>query len=144
MNRKGFTLVELLGVIVILAVILIIAAPNLLKIYKNSKLKSEEIFVQRISESIDSYIKLYGDEIEFNDAGFAKITMDEIIKSKIISEDDYINPGNKGTECYKDGGIEVYKNTNYVYCYKMEKRSLECLTDEYEKGFAIDTCPYEG
>ena len=41
-NKKGFTLVELLAVIVILAVILVIAIPRILDVIDSSKLSSFE------------------------------------------------------------------------------------------------------
>ena len=43
-KKKGFTLVELLAVIVILAVILIIAMPKISDVIKNSKSGWKEIY----------------------------------------------------------------------------------------------------
>ena len=37
MNKKGFTLVELLAVIAILALLVIIALPNVLSMFNNAK-----------------------------------------------------------------------------------------------------------
>ena len=37
MNKKGFTLVELLAVIAILAILVIIALPNVLELYRNAR-----------------------------------------------------------------------------------------------------------
>ncbi|MDY3947903.1 MAG: prepilin-type N-terminal cleavage/methylation domain-containing protein, partial [Bacilli bacterium] len=37
MNKKGFTLVELMAAIVILGVLMGVAVPNVLSIYKNMK-----------------------------------------------------------------------------------------------------------
>ena len=54
MNRKGFTLIELLAVIVILGIILTFAVPSITNIYKESKLKTEEMFLNELSKSIDS------------------------------------------------------------------------------------------
>ena len=111
MNRKGFTLIELIAVIVILGIILVVSAPSISNVYKESKLKSEEIFVERLSQSIDSYIKLNSDEIAFTSDGAANkeeegstyqvniwkaaITVQNVIDDKLISEEDYVNPGNK-------------------------------------------------
>jgi len=46
-NNKGFTLVELLGVIVVLAIIVIIAIPMVLTALDNAKKNSFKIFGQR-------------------------------------------------------------------------------------------------
>ena len=64
---------------------------------------------------------------------------------KIIEENDYINPGNKNATCEKTTKIvEVYRDSDYVYCYKVNKNALNCLTAEYKNSldsdYAIDTC----
>ena len=62
MNRKGFTLIELLAVIVVLGLVVLVSVPIVSDAYSKSKVKSEGIFVDRLKESIDSYVKL--NEIE--------------------------------------------------------------------------------
>ena len=54
-NRKGFTLVELLVVIVILAILTIIAVPQVVKMYNNSKLKSFEVTAKAIARDAYTY-----------------------------------------------------------------------------------------
>ena len=57
-NKKGFTLVELLAVIVILAVIMIIAIPAVLNTMNMSKRRSFETYINRIdSETQKQYTK---------------------------------------------------------------------------------------
>ena len=58
---------------------------------------------------------------------------------------EFINPGNKNATCDNDNKIvEVYRDSDYVYCYKVNKNKLNCLTDEYKNSldsdYAIDTC----
>ena len=55
-NRKGFTLIELIAVIVILSIILIVVTPNLIETYKESKLKSEGLFIKQLTKSVESYV----------------------------------------------------------------------------------------
>lgn len=173
MNRKGFTLIELLAVIVVLALILVISFPNFLDVLKNSKLKNEQIFVDRLSQTIDSYVSLNSDEILFvakeesgtktgSDGTSGKvnlyegtITVQKIIDDKIISEEDYINPGNKDyinldtnrKGCNPDAIIEVYRDSDYVYCHKVKKDDLGCLSKEFKDSitgdYVIDTCVWE-
>ncbi len=158
MNRKGFTLIEVLAVIILLGIVLTIAAPNLINVYKDSKLKSEEIFVERLSQSIDSYIKLNSSYISFESNGNASkeqegstytvsinkgiITIQDIIDDNLIK--DYVNAGNKDVACNTNAEIEVYKDSDYVYCHKIKKDSLGCLTDEYKNSitgdYVVDTC----
>lgn len=168
MNRKGFTLIEVLVVIIILAIVLVIGSPYIITAYQNSKLKSEEIFVNRLSDVIDSYVKLNTDRIAFNAKGTAikqgqagtvtiyhgtindrLVTINDIIVDNLISSKDYINAGNKDAQCNINAQIEVYKDSDFVYCHKVEASSLNCLTDNYIKSicpkddetcYVIDTC----
>lgn len=66
MNKKGFTLVELLAVIVILAIIALIATPQILNIIVSSRESAT-------SESVDGIYKAigidYAENLEFEGAG---------------------------------------------------------------------------
>jgi type IV pilus assembly protein PilA len=58
MNRKGFTLVELLAVIAILAILIIVVLPNIVSIFNQSKKEAFLIEVKSIFNSADvSYMK---------------------------------------------------------------------------------------
>ena len=161
MNRKGFTLIELLAVIVVVALILVITFPNITNVFKNSKLTNEQIFVDRLSQTIDSYVSLNSDQITFEDYGTGTktgsngtvsiykgtITVQNIINDKIITAEDYINPGNKEVQCNKNAEIEVYRDSDYVYCHKVKKEALNCLSKEFKDSitgdYVIDTCVWE-
>lgn len=66
MKKNGFTLVELLAVIVILAILLTVAIPNVIGITQRVK---EKMYCSKVSD-IESAAKLYGqdyiDEVESN------------------------------------------------------------------------------
>lgn len=165
MNRKGFTMIELLAVIVVLGIVLVITFPNLTNVFKSGKLKSEEAFVNRLSQSIDSYVTLNSSSIGFSpflpkkqkiknyggtdhDVNIYKgtITMNTIISSNIITGKDYKNPGNENVECNANAEIEIYRDSDYVYCHKIKKDSLGCITDEYkntiDSDYIVDTCTW--
>ena len=166
MNRKGFTLIELLAVIVVLGLVLLISVPIISDAYTKSKIKSEEVFVDRLTQAIDSYVKLNRDTMSFScksdrcegrktengkeyDITYQKgvITINDIIKDGILTQKDFVNAGNKDAKCNNDAEVEVYKDSDFVYCYKVHKDSLGCLTKEYKstiKGdYAIDTCEWK-
>jgi prepilin-type N-terminal cleavage/methylation domain-containing protein len=158
MNRKGFTLIELLAVIVLLGLVLVFTVPNIVETYKNSKLKTEKVFADKLSDVIDGHIKLNSSNFNFLQDGTATkegiegtvtiykdvITINKIIEGKLISESDYINAGNKDVKCNINAEVEVYKDSDYVYCHKVKKESLGCLTKEYKDSitgnYVIDTC----
>lgn len=56
MNKKGFTLVELLAVIAILAILVIIALPNILEMYRTAR---KNIFLNEVQSIYDSSRKKY-------------------------------------------------------------------------------------
>lgn len=166
MNRKGFTLIELLAVIVVLGLVLLISVPIISDAYTKSKIKSEEVFVDRLTQAIDSYVKLNSDTMSFScesdrcegrktengkeyDITYQKgvITINDIIKDGILTQKDFVNAGNKDAKCNNDAEVEVYKDSDFVYCYKVHKDSLGCFTKEYKstiKGdYAIDTCEWK-
>ena len=166
MNRKGFTLIELLAVIVVLGLVLLISVPIISDAYTKSKIKSEEVFVDRLTQAIDSYVKLNSDTMSFScesdrcegrktengkeyDITYQKgvITINDIINDGILTQKDFVNAGNKDATCNTTAKIEVYKDSDFVYCYKVHKDSLGCLTKEYKstiKGdYAIDTCEWK-
>lgn len=164
MNRKGFTLIELLAVIVVLGLVLLISVPIISDAYTKSKIKSEEVFVDRLTQAIDSYVKLNSDTINFNENGTGTKTVNEkdtynityqmgtidikkIIDDGILTQKDFVNAGNKDATCNTTAKIEVYKDSDFVYCYKVHKDRLGCLTKEYKstiKGdYAIDTCEWK-
>ena len=51
MNKKGFTLVELLAVIAILAILVIIALPNVLEMYRNAR---KNTFLREVASVYDA------------------------------------------------------------------------------------------
>lgn len=164
MNRRGFTLIELLAVIVVLGLVLTISIPSITDAYKNSKIKSEEAFLERLSQTIDSYVKLNSDKITFTQEGTATktengttylvdikigtIKIQDIINDNLISSSDFVNAGNKEVSCNTNAVVEVYKDSDFVYCYKMPIDNLNCLSDNYKEKhsrekYAIDTCSWE-
>lgn len=172
MNKKGFTLIELLAVIVVLGLVLIISVPNLTDVYKNSKLKTEEIFIDKLSKKIEEYIDFNKDTWSFeNEAGIKtkkvpnsestevtvsvwseNITFQKLLDSKLVTKGDFIDPNTKKNCSEGNGIIEVYKDTDYVYCFVVRKKSFNieetsCLSDDYLNKYTmgdeiINTCPW--
>lgn len=60
MKKKGFTLVELLAVIVILAIILAIAVPSITKLIENQRKSAFESSIKLIIKNLE--VKILGEE----------------------------------------------------------------------------------
>lgn len=56
LNKKGFTLVELLAVIVILALLIVVVANTALPAMNNAKLKSLSTYTERVMEQAKAYV----------------------------------------------------------------------------------------
>ena len=123
MNKKGFTLVEMIAVVAIIGIIFGIASYGVIGVINNSKKKSEEVFVEGISTYIDEYIALHGSslvkkgtgynftksdgggssieaiayeyEYEDKDRNRIIINMQTLIDSGFVTEGKFINPVNK-------------------------------------------------
>lgn len=171
MNNKGFTLVEVLAVVVILGIILGIATYSVIGIIETSRTKSEQIFVEKLSKLIDDYIDLessnfkeFGAFYDFqkcnnSDACYEstareinKITCDgndcsfhlsDLVDAGLVLEDDIKNPRNK-KYCLddKDPVITIYKDSEYVYYYYVNL-SGDKTSCGIEKNGIIDTFPEE-
>ena len=71
----------------------------------------------------------------------------------IITNTDFINPNNKEVTCSIDAEIEVYRDSDYVYCHKVKVDALKCLSEDYRDKlaedqktndpYAIDTCVWK-
>ena len=64
LNRKGFTLVEVLAVIVILAVIMAIAIPNITSLIEKNKQDNYNTTIESIKNAAQTYLSDYRYEIK--------------------------------------------------------------------------------
>ena len=164
MNNKGFTLVEVLATIVILAVIMGIASYGILNVIKASKEKSEKIFLDKLGETIETYIKQNKfNFVEESAAGeftkcrmvkddgscfeedpeqvsfykiSAHIKLTDIQNSNLINNNIIINPKNK-LECIKndiDPEIDIYRDEDMVYYYYVNMSNSACEVAEDNKN----------
>lgn len=123
MNNKGFTLIELLGVLVLLSVILGVATFSVFSVIESSKTKSEKLFVEKLSDSIDDYLDLNGSSLDngLEEYVFSKcmdkncqnkyevfayslqncvgdddckVRLSDLVEEGLVKEEDVINPRN--------------------------------------------------
>lgn len=157
MNRKGFTLVELLATLVVLGIVVGISVVSISSIVRNTKKKSEDVFVETIKDSMEVYLssgnvkKLNFDNVCGNtlskvhgDVNVYKVTttFQSVLNltSKPITQDDLINPSNK-EKCKNANNIniDIYYDDDYVYYYKIDKSNFGCLENIGEGKNAVIT-----
>lgn len=106
-NKKGFTLIEILGVVVVLAVIAIIAVPFALNAVETSKKKSFETSVNNVFDSVKIYFNdEETDEIDILDkdlnlsnetltGGVIYMSSDSILTLENVTNGEYCASGTK-------------------------------------------------
>lgn len=124
MNKKGFTLVELLAVLVLISLLMGLAIPGINRISNNMKKKS---YNQKI-KLVESAAELWGQDnktrlqttsctIDGNNVLCYKITIKELLNENYLDSDNnsgkYINP--KNDKDMKDCIVFVYKQNKRVY-----------------------------
>ena len=168
MNNKGFTLVELLAVIVILAALGGIATYGVISAINASKNRAEDAFLEEISKSIDSYIALNSGNFKKTNTSykFEKTVASGggTVNSYFVGKDAtaYLMSFNGGTftlktildaglidsdsfknpksklVCNKNTNINVYMDNDFVYYYYVDFSTAGC---EVTEGKVINTLP---
>lgn len=124
MNKKGFTLVELLAVLVLISLLMGLAIPGINRISNNMKKKS---YNQKI-KLVESAAELWGQDnktrlqttscnIDDNEVLCYKIKIKELLSENYLDSDNnsgkYANP--KNDKDMKDCIVFVYKQNKRVY-----------------------------
>jgi len=124
-KKKGFTLVELLGIIVILAVIILLIVPI---VDTNLQKNKEELYTTQI-ENISLALKNWGAENMFNlpndEGGAITVTLGQLKQAGFIDED-VVNPITG--ECFPNDMLLTItkKGNNYEYEVLTDSGSAEC------------------
>ena len=125
LNNKGFTLVELLGVIIILMAILYLAIPSLTSSVERSKRNQ---FEQK-KELIISAGELYISDIKTTKRK-CKITLDKLKNEDYLSGITIINPFNDKEEI--KGEVIYNKDSADIYTF--------CMDNECDNYKDIEEC----
>ena len=63
-KKKGFTLIELIGIVIILGVIVIIGVPSIMKILQSNENKEYEVFEKNLFLAAETYVSEHIEEID--------------------------------------------------------------------------------
>ena len=123
MNKKGFTLVELLAVLVLISLLMGLAIPGINRISNNMKKKSYNQKIKLIESAAelwgqDNKTRLQADtDCSSEISKCKKITIADLIKENYLDSDNnsgkYANP--KNDEDMKNCIVFVYKQNKRVY-----------------------------
>lgn len=120
MNKKGFTLVEVLAVIVILGVILTVVVPSTFSIIKRGKETSYKNLVKTFKNGAKLYVSKYSNVIneDLDNIGYYKVTLDQL-NGEALLKTPVVDPRNN-TSINLSKYILIKRNTNYSlsFCYE--------------------------
>lgn len=111
--KKGFTLVEVLAVIIILGIISVIFIPNTIKILRENNLKIYKIKEQELIKAAETYAEYDKNFVPPIEGGFKYITMPQLVKGNYINK---ILDTTSAKEC--NAFVRVSLNSIYGYNYE--------------------------
>ena len=120
--KKGFTLVELLGVIVILSLLIVIAMPNIINAIKSSNKKTDAYTASIIYQATDKYI-MHSNLYEEKKGNIYCIDIDKIVSEGYLEE----NLSYNGVENIEES-MSVKATFGNKWNYKIVKTN-ECTSN---------------
>lgn len=117
-KRNGFTLVELMGILVILGVLLIFTVPTITKMLKGSEQNEKAEYEDTVCTAAKTYITLNKDVSPYNTfSNNANGIVTIEIKSKLIDEG-YLadNIKDPSTKSVPSGDVTVKKTSGKIEC----------------------------
>lgn len=139
-NRKGFTLVELLAVLVVLAVISMIAFPIVNDIIDSSESEAYEQQIKTFEKAAKNWIIDNGSllvEIENDEMVNIScyVTVDRLKFEGYLEDVENIDPTDDSSMDLYVVGVEYDEYTNQYY-------NTVYFNEEEAQGASLDECPY--
>lgn len=150
-DKKGFTLVELLGVLVLLAVIGLIAVPTVNKLINNSKSKARKAQVTLIERAAKSWASENPDLLSEKSTYYLKVQT--LLDSNYLEEDSLVDPKDKTkslNQCVRIYYNNSYNSYQYSYSNCYQNVDTDCFTfDSVNKVITaynfddVESCPMD-
>lgn len=123
MNRKGFTLIEIIMVIVILALLVLVLAPNVFVLLNKNNEKTCNNLINNIESAAKIYVTNNKYDLGFNCSSEINITLQTLIDSGNLKTDSsgmIINPVTKEEIKLDTTTVSVtYNCNNKTFTYKV-------------------------
>lgn len=87
MNKKGFTLTEVIAVIIVLGLIGLLAFPQLLNLLKNNEKRLDEHTKTLINTAASQYTNKYVDDFPKKNTSVYCITLNDLVKEQFLSKE---------------------------------------------------------
>ena len=137
-KKKGFTLVELLVVIMIIGIVLGISIPAVVNLQKSQNARKFDYFLTIVKEATDLYVEQYGKSFDETENCF-DIVYDSLVEEDLIQESDITCLSSEGQQgIIQATRIPGTNNFTYEYFLTCTDRSTGELL--YESGTPSAGC----
>ena len=141
-NRKGFTLVEVLVSIGLLALLGLVIAISLNRVFKDNNIKNYDEYVEKIKSAAMLYVNNTVDIInDLNDNSFNIITIGDLVDNGYLN-DNLVNP-NTNEKVGKNEEIQVFYDSDHelivVYPYTNDNKEAYLYTLNYSVMYGDTT-----
>lgn len=136
MKKKGFTLIELMGVIIILGVIILIATPAIRKLTSNSKEELYNIQISNIKDGLKNWAVDNSRILPQDEGDNITITLGQL-KTGGYVDIELKNP--KTNKCFgNDMTLEIKRyQKNYIYTVNENTGTETDICDDYNKPYLV-------
>src|SRR5574344_737954 len=135
MSKKGFTLVELIGVIVILALLALLITPTVNKLLKEQKQKVYDAQMKIVLNAAKNYVADKQDTLDISSSGLV-LSVSDLYNNGYLNKDKVINPStNKEFKnCILVKWDDSYNQYNYKYvdCTTLADIDINASDDDPE------------
>ena len=115
--KKGFTIAEMIGVVIILCVIAVIAFPPILNLIKNTEKDLDDANKELVITAATQYVTMHNNDFAKKVNSKYYIYMDELLKEQLLSNNIIENSSLENNSCVK---VSVDSNLNYAYDIQIE------------------------
>ncbi len=120
MMKRGFTLVELLGIIVLLGVIILVAVPSLIESNRVAKTNETADFNETISTACESYVEIHSADSSLAPLYAATPSSVSINVSQLVSEGylqgSLVNPSTDTKISDENGTVTIKMSNKKITC----------------------------
>lgn len=134
MDSKGFTLIEIISIIIILGILLVIVVPNVFETIDNSKLDIYEVKEDKIVQGSKDYVIYNNTLLPENIGQRINIQLTDLVEGEFVSK---IYDMTDNSLCVGYVYIEKTNSNNFSYnpclfCTNYQTDNAQCSSSEVE------------
>lgn len=136
--NKGFTLVELLGIISVLAIFMAVAMPSLIETNKKTIEQQKKTFRSNVSDACVTYLEINPDNYKFVDSDGnnrnIRLTVNDLIEKGYLKKN-IVNPytSDDTESSASDWNIMASNNSGIINCCYAGVSGEECECSEKDE-----------